>query len=83
MSDSERDWFDTQFGEQPRAGFLLEILTHGRCYIEEYDTLEEALEAAAALDTEPRETAQCVRAARGELRLEGAALRDAIANLRS
>jgi len=40
--------------------YLLHILTHGRRYTEEYDTLEPAIAAALALEHEPRERAECI-----------------------
>jgi hypothetical protein len=40
--------------------YLLHILTHGRRYTEEHDTLEEAVSAALALEHEPRERAEYI-----------------------
>jgi regulator of RNase E activity RraB len=40
--------------------YVLHILTHGRRYTEDYDSLEEALEAAFALEHEPRERAEFI-----------------------
>jgi hypothetical protein len=40
--------------------YELHILTHGRRYTEEYDTLEEAIAAALALEHEPRERAEYI-----------------------
>lgn len=48
--------------EKARAmdSFVLHILTHGRRYEEEYDSLEEAIAAALALEHEPRECAESI-----------------------
>jgi hypothetical protein len=43
-----------------RVPYVLHILTHGRRYQEEYDSLDEALAAAAALEHEPRERAESI-----------------------
>jgi hypothetical protein len=43
-----------------RVPYVLHILTHGRRYHEEYDSLDEALAAAAALEHEPRERAESI-----------------------
>ncbi len=40
--------------------YILHILTHGRRYTEEYETFDEALTAAIALEHEPRERAQAI-----------------------
>ena len=40
--------------------YVLHILTHGRRYQEEYDSLDDAIEAAAALEREPRERAESI-----------------------
>lgn len=40
--------------------YVLHILTHGRRYCEEYDALEEAITAALALESEPRERAEFI-----------------------
>jgi hypothetical protein len=40
--------------------YVLHILTHGRRYSEEYDDLEQAIEAALALEHEPRESAEAI-----------------------
>lgn len=40
--------------------YVLHVLTHGRRYQEEYDSLDEALEAAVALEHEPRERAESI-----------------------
>lgn len=38
--------------------YLLHIRTHGRFYTEQYDSLQDAVEAALALEGEPRERAE-------------------------
>jgi len=40
------------------VSYLLHIRTHGRLYTEQYDLLEEAVEAALALEGVPRERAE-------------------------
>lgn len=40
--------------------YVLTILTHGRRYEEEYDSLEQAVAAALALEHEPRERAESI-----------------------
>jgi len=40
--------------------YVLHILTHGRRYQEEYDDLDDAIAAAAALEHEPRERAESI-----------------------
>ncbi|MEY4512554.1 MAG: hypothetical protein RLZZ450_4676 [Pseudomonadota bacterium] len=40
--------------------YVLHILTHGRRYSEEYDDLEQAIDAALALEHEPRERAESI-----------------------
>jgi hypothetical protein len=40
--------------------YVLHILTHGRRYHEEYDSLDDAIEAAVALEREPRERAESI-----------------------
>jgi hypothetical protein len=39
------------------VAYLLHIRTHGRLYTEPYESLDEAIEAALALEEEPRERA--------------------------
>jgi len=54
--------------EEPRASapspgtgcYVLNILTHGRRYSEEYDELADAISAALALEHEPRERAESI-----------------------
>jgi hypothetical protein len=45
------------------VSYVLHILTHGRRYTEDYDTFEEALTAARALEHEPRERAEAISSA--------------------
>lgn len=40
--------------------YVLHILTHGRRYTEDHDSLEQAIEAALALEHEPRERAEFI-----------------------
>lgn len=40
--------------------YVLNILTHGRRYSEEYDDLASAIDAALALEHEPRERAESI-----------------------
>jgi hypothetical protein len=40
--------------------YVLHILTHGRRYSEEYDDLDLAIDAALALEHEPRERAEAI-----------------------
>ena len=40
--------------------YVLNILTHGRRYSEEYDQLADAIAAALALEHEPRERAESI-----------------------
>jgi hypothetical protein len=40
--------------------YVLHILTHGRRYSEEYDDLASAIDAALALELEPRERAESI-----------------------
>jgi len=52
-------------GEPPDAThgtgcYVLNILTHGRRYSEEYDQLADAISAALALEHEPREQAESI-----------------------
>ena len=61
--------------------FTLTILTHGRRYTEPYETLDDALQAAAALLDEPRESAESIEDASGTLRLAGDELAEALAAL--
>jgi hypothetical protein len=42
------------------VSYLLHIRTHGRVYTEQYESLDEALEAALALEGEPRERAEYI-----------------------
>jgi hypothetical protein len=43
-----------------RVPYVLHILTHGRRYREEYDSLDEAIAAAVALEHERREHAESI-----------------------
>ncbi len=40
--------------------YVLHILTHGRRYTEDYESLDEALAAALELEREPREHAEAI-----------------------
>ena len=53
--------------------YVLHILTHGRRYHEEYDSLDDAIAAAVALEHEPRERAEGI-SLNGEPYLDRAAL---------
>lgn len=57
----------------PRYELL--ILTHGRRYAEEYDSLDEAIEAALLLTHEPRERAEQI-SLNGQICLDRAQLEE-------
>lgn len=75
-----RDWFDSQFEESDEGPFTLHILTHGRVYKEEYETLEAALSAARAAWKEPREQPIAITDARGVICFDQAALEHALSS---
>lgn len=60
----------------------LHIRTHGRDYTEQYDSLDEAIEAALSLEDEPRERAEQITRA-GEVLLTRAQLEQRFSAMRA
>lgn len=54
-----RNTMPTSSPDAPHT-YVLNILTHGRRYSEEYDDLDAAVDAALALEHEPRERAESI-----------------------
>ena len=72
--DLPRDWFETQFQPPGEPPFTLHILTHGRVYTEEHESLDEALDAARSAAGEARETPTAIIDSEGQVVMDAASL---------